>query len=146
MFVKMALLFKMNAAWLQLITLLTQFCMHVTAGKWFHIWVRWMIIKHIKLQPIVNTKRCKIVLHESLDRYANMWVAHAPGMPGTLSPPPRVSDPDIHHGTCVTHVTWCMPGSLISGLLWRRWRGKRYRHFWRNFAYLSRGPCWTSIK
>ena len=20
-------------------------------------------------------------------------------------------DPDMHHGTCVTHVTWCMPGS-----------------------------------
>ena len=25
-------------------------------------------------------------------------------MPGTFSPPPRVSDPDMHHGTCVTHV------------------------------------------
>ena len=30
--------------------------------------------------------------------------AHAPGMPGTFSPPPRVSDPDMHHGTYVTHV------------------------------------------
>ena len=28
-------------------------------------------------------------------------VAHAPEMPGTFSPPPRVSDTDIHHGTCV---------------------------------------------
>ena len=33
-------------------------------------------------------------------------VAHAPGMPGTFSPPPRVSDPDMHHSTCVTHVLW----------------------------------------
>ena len=49
--------------------------------------------------------------------------AHAPGMPGTFSPPPRVSDPDMHHGTCVTHVPWCMPGSLTSGFLWSRWRG-----------------------
>ena len=24
----------------------------------------------------------------------------------------EVSDPDMHHGTCVTHVPWCMPGSL----------------------------------
>ena len=40
-------------------------------------------------------------------------VAHASGMPGTFSPPPRVSDPDMHHGTCVKHVPWCMPGSLI---------------------------------
>ena len=24
-----------------------------------------------------------------------------------------VSDPSMHHGTCVTHVPWCMSGSLI---------------------------------
>ena len=35
---------------------------------------------------------------------------------------PLVSDPGIHHGTCVTHVPWCMSGSLT------RWRGKRSRH------------------
>ena len=37
-----------------------------------------------------------------------------------------------HHGlavpTCVTHVPWCMSGSLTSGFLWSRWRGKRSRH------------------
>ena len=32
-------------------------------------------------------------------------------MPGTFSSPLRVSDPDMHHGACVTHVPWCMPGS-----------------------------------
>ena len=57
--------------------------------------------------------------------------AHAPGMPGTFSPSPRVSDPDMHHGTCVTHVPWCMPVSLTSGFLWNRWWGKRSRYFWR---------------
>ena len=41
----------------------------------------------------------------------------------------RVSDPDMHHGTCVTHVPWCMPESLTSGFLWSRWRGKRSRLF-----------------
>ena len=30
-------------------------------------------------------------------RYVKLWVAHAPGMPGTLSPPPRVAIP-----TCIT--------------------------------------------
>ena len=25
---------------------------------------------------------------------------------------PLVSDPSMHHGTCVTHVPWCMSGSL----------------------------------
>ena len=55
--------------------------------------------------------------------------AHAPGMPGTFSPPPRVSDPDMHHGTCVTPVPWCMPGSLNSGFLWSRRRGKTFPAF-----------------
>ena len=49
-------------------------------------------------------------------------------MPGTFSPPPRFSDSDMHQGTCVTHVPWCMPGSLIIGFLWSWWRGKRSRH------------------
>ena len=49
-------------------------------------------------------------------------------MPGTVSPPPRSSDLDMLHGTCVTHVPWCMPGSLTSGFLWSRWRGKRSRY------------------
>ena len=26
---------------------------------------------------------------------------------------PLVSDPGMHHGTCVTHVPWCMSGSLF---------------------------------
>ena len=42
--------------------------------------------------------------------------------------PPRVSDPDMHHGTFVTHVPWCMAGSLTSGFLWSWWRGKLSRH------------------
>ena len=55
--------------------------------------------------------------------------AHAPGMPGTFSPSPQVSDPDMHHGTCVTHVPWCMPGSLTSSFLWNRRRGKTFPAF-----------------
>ena len=66
--------------------------------------------------------------HGPLARYVKLWVAHAPGMPGTFFPPAWVSDPDMHHGTCVTHVPWCMPGSLTSGFLWSWWRGKRSRH------------------
>ena len=41
----------------------------------------------------------------------------------------RVSDSDMHHGTCVTHVPWCMPGLLTSGFLWRRWRVKTFPAF-----------------
>ena len=40
------------------------------------------------------------------------------GNAGNVSPrrqfqrKPLVSDPGMHHGTCVTHVPWCMSGSL----------------------------------
>ena len=50
--------------------------------------------------------------HGPLARYVKLRVAHAPGMPGTFSPPLPVSDPDMHHGTCITHMPRCMPGSL----------------------------------
>ena len=76
-----------------------------------------------------DTKRVlRNVLRGPLTRYAKLRVAHAPGMPGTFFPPPRVSDSDMHHGTCVTHVPWCMTGSLTSGFIWNRWWGKRSRH------------------
>ena len=74
-------------------------------------------------------------------------VAHVLEMSGTFSPPPRVSDPDMHHGTCVTNVPWCMLIPLTSGLLCRR-REKRSRHSRacsiRNFAYLVRAHGYDS--
>ena len=83
-------------------------------------------------------------LHGPFTRYVKLRGAHAPRMPGTFSPPQRVSDPDMHHGTCVTHVPWCMAGSLTSGFPWSQWRGKRSRHSRRRcnpqFYYLVRGP------
>ena len=52
---------------------------------------------------------------------------------------PLVSDPDMHRGTCVTHVPWCMSGSLTSG------GGENIRGIpgacaTPNFMYLARGP------
>ena len=67
-----------------------------------------------------------------LARYVQLRVAHVPGMPGTFFAPLRVSDPDMHNGTCVTHVPWCMPGSLTSSFLWSRWRENRSLHSRRN--------------
>ena len=59
-------------------------------------------------------------------------------------PPPRVIDPDMHHGTCVTHVPGCMPGSLTRGFHWSRRRenvpGIPGICATRNFTYLVRGP------
>ena len=52
---------------------------------------------------------------------------------------PRVSDPDMHHGTCLTHVPWCMSGSLT------RDGGENIPGIpgacaTCNFRYLARGP------
>ena len=67
--------------------------------------------------------------HGPLAKYVKLRVAHAPRMAGTFSPPPWVSDPDMHHGTYVTHVPWFMPGSLSSGFPSSRWWEKHSRHF-----------------
>ena len=42
--------------------------------------------------------------HGPLTRNVKLWAAHAPGMPWTFSPPPQISDPDMHHGTYVKHI------------------------------------------
>ena len=53
---------------------------------------------------------------------------------------PLVSDPGMHHGMCVTHVLWCMSGSLNRG------GGENVPDIpgasaTHNFTYLARGPC-----
>ena len=45
-----------------------------------------------------------------------------------FSLPPLVSYPDMHHGTCLTHLPWCKPESLTSGFGLSRWRGNRSWH------------------
>ena len=57
---------------------------------------------------------------------------------------PLVSDPGIHHGTCVTHVRWCMSGSLTSGDE-KNVPGIPGRCATRNFAYRARGPYWKAL-
>ena len=65
----------------------------------------------------------RVLAHGPLTRYVTLQLTHAQGMPGMF---PR------HRGlaipTCVTHVPWCMTGSLINGFLWGPRRGKRSRH------------------
>ena len=91
-----------------------------------------IIVLPIKVQvsaiPTAVSDCLDLKLHGLLARYVKLRVAHGPGIQGTFSQPPLVSDPDMHHDTCMTHVPWCMPGSLTSGFLWSRWRGKRSRH------------------
>ena len=55
-----------------------------------------------------------------------------------------VSDPGMHHGTCVTHVPWCMSGSLTRGS-GENVPGILGACATRNFAYLARGP-WKTMQ
>ena len=97
-------------------------------------------------------KACKILRviahYGSLARYEKLRVAHAAGMPGTFSPPPLFSDPDKHHGTCVTHG---MPGCRDRWLavFFEVGGGKNVPGIpgacaTLDFAYLVRGP-WRTI-
>ena len=57
---------------------------------------------------------------------------------------PLVNGPSLHHGTCVTHVPWCMSGSLTRG------DGDNVPDIpdacaTRNFTYLVRGPWYTNV-
>ena len=91
---------------------------------------------------IINSRYKTIVIsvsHEPLAKYIKLQVAHAPGMPGTLSAPPRISGPDMHHGTCKTHVPWCMPVSFEVGG-GANVPGIPGACATRNFTYLVRGP------
>ena len=87
--------------------------------------------------------KCKGIVgnrYGPLARYVKLWVAHAPGMPGMLpchrrQRKPLVSDPGMHHGTCITHVGIAYP---------RRWGnipGIPGACAIRNFTYRERGPC-----
>ena len=58
-------------------------------------------------EPLKYREISQVILNGHLARYVNLRVAHVPEMPGTFSPPPRVSDPDMHHVTRMTHVRWC---------------------------------------
>ena len=71
--------------------------------------------------------RCQQI-NGPLMRYVELRVAHALGMPGTFSMPPRISDSDMHHGTCMTYLPWCMSVSITSGFLLNKWRRKCPRH------------------
>ena len=58
---------------------------------------------------------------------------------------PLVSDPGMHHDTCVTHVPWCMSGSLNRG------GGENVPGIpgacaTRNFTYLVRGPWGHAVE
>ena len=70
--------------------------------KTYFEWVRWQLSS---LCPAIQND---MMNHDQVMAWASCQLrkiagAHAPGMPGTFSPSQQVSDPGMHHGTCVTH-------------------------------------------
>ena len=60
---------------------------------------------------------------------------------------PLISDHGMHHGTCVTHVPWCMPGSLNRGV-GENVPGVPGAYATRKFTYLLICPWqskWTAL-
>ena len=115
---------------------------------YFLSWLRCILYSFLNCCEWARQLQRRILNHGPLTRYGNLRVAHATGILGTFFPPPWVSDPDMHHGTCVTHVPWCLPGSLTGGFLWSRWRknvpgipGACATHI---CPYLVRGP-WSFL-
>ena len=91
---------------------------------WFHIgnhwWSRWV-------QKYVG---CGSTARHDSPRRGSTWASYqirkiagcaCAGNAGNVFPrrrfqrKPLVSDPGMHHGTCVTHVPWCMSGSRTRG-------------------------------
>ena len=118
----------------------------VLIPDYHHPWLSFLlsVSPTTHLYCMYSWRSAMLIHNEPVARYVKLWVAHAPEIPGTFSTPPQVSDPDMHHGTCVTHVPWCMPGSLTRGFLWSWWRenipGIPGACATRNFTYVVRGP------
>ena len=60
-----------------------------------------------------------LVVRNPCDTFANILQGCFPGTRAAIVWLPRCR---------VTHVPWCMSGSLTSGFLWSWWRGKLSRH------------------
>ena len=93
----------------------------------YPIWIRFTdrIISHAAIllksactEPQHNTAKHKPWASYQIRKIAGCACA---GNAGNVFPRRRfqrkllVSDPGMHHGTCVTHVPWCMSGSLTCG-------------------------------
>ena len=88
----------------------------------------WSLIHGLRWSGLIKAEPGDKPLSEPMMTYA--WASYqirkiagcaCAGNAGNVSPrrrfqrKPLVSDPGMHHGTCVTHVPWCMSGSLTCG-------------------------------
>ena len=82
------------------------------------------------LVHLAPTSISMAVSQGSLTRHVKLRIAHARECRERfprhrLQKKPLVSDPSMHHGTCITHMPWCMSGSLARAVAWKRSRHSR---------------------
>ena len=92
------------------------------------IWCPWATIR-----TWASFQIRKIVCCACAGNAVNVFLRHR------LHRKPLVSDSGMHQGTCVTHVPWCMSGSLSRGGR-ENVPGIPGTRATRNFTYLIRGP------
>ena len=95
----------------------------LVTGLVFYLWASYQIRKKCGLR----------MRREWQERFPRHW----------LQMKPQVINPGMYHGTCVTHVPWCMSGSITRG------DGENFPGIpcaceTRDFTYLARGP-WLDI-
>ena len=97
--------------------------------------------QHISSGPFANSSRCLSIISPMAILMRKIVGCACAGNAGNifhlLQRQLLVTDHlGMHHGTCVTHVSWCMSWSLtgISGVCAIR-----------NFTYLVRGPCFRAL-
>ena len=88
---------------------------------WLHAYIQTVFfIAHVVLSLFWKKEYSRVFHHGPFIRYVKVRVAHAPERRERfpchrLQRKPLVSDPVMHHGTCVTHVPRCMSRSLTGG-------------------------------
>ena len=93
----------------------------------------WAIVHWAAMGLLPDTQNCRLRMRrECRERFLHHW----------LQRKPLVNDSGMHHGTYVTHMPWCISGSLNRGgggnVL-----GIPGACATRDFAYLVRGPWWS---
>ena len=126
--------------------------------QWYSVQHMYCHVNYIINQQIINILPCENACNERhvwiriVDPWASYQIRKIAGCAcarnaGNVFPhcrfqrKPLVSDPAMHHGTFVTHMPWCMAGSLTCGDV-ENVPGSRLMRT-RNFAYLARSP-WPS--
>ena len=99
------------------------------------LWLaHWSLNKMGAIGLLPDTENCRLLMRrecrERFPHHRHQWK-------------PLIRDPGMHHGTCVTHVPWCMSGSLTCGGM-ENVPGTPGACATRNFPYLVRGSLYRS--